>query len=89
MRKKISLVERNQDFKGQPIYHELRNYPKTYFSGKRMMLVMINKKIYNLKVFRCLSISHQNQQNFKRTVKMISLLSPVHHPEAQYFYLKF
>ena len=31
--KKISLVERNQDFKGQSIYDELRNYPKTYFSG--------------------------------------------------------
>ena len=31
--KKISLVEPNQDFKGQSIYDELRNYPKTYFSG--------------------------------------------------------
>ena len=26
-------VEQNQDFRGQPIYSELRNYPKTYFSG--------------------------------------------------------
>ena len=30
--KKISPVEENQDFRGQPIYPELRNYPKTYFS---------------------------------------------------------
>ena len=30
--KKISLIERNQDFKGQSIYHELRNYAKIYFS---------------------------------------------------------
>ena len=51
MRKKISLVEWNQDFKVQPIYHELRSYPKTYFSGWRMMLVTINNKILNMKIF--------------------------------------
>ena len=46
--KKISLVEQNQDFKGHPIYYELRNCPKTYFSGYRM-LVTITNKILNFK----------------------------------------
>ena len=48
--KKIGLVVENQDFRGQPIYHELRNYPKTYFSGLRMVLVTINNEILNLKI---------------------------------------
>ena len=30
---KTGFVEQDQDFKGQLIYHELRNYLKTYFSG--------------------------------------------------------
>ena len=30
---KISIVEQNQDFRGQAIYNELRNYSKTYFSS--------------------------------------------------------
>ena len=37
--KKLDLAEWNQDFRGWPIYHEWRNYHKTYFSGSRMMLV--------------------------------------------------
>ena len=86
MKKKISLKEQNQEFKNQPIYFELRNYPKTCFSGYRMMLVTINNQILNLKFF---SISRQKQQNFKVTVKMISFQGPAHHPETKYFYLKF
>ena len=54
-----------------------------------MMVVIINNKILNSKMFCWLSISCQNQQNFKITVKMNPLQGPVHYPEAQYFYLKF
>ena len=53
-----------------------------------MMLVTINNKILNSKIFCWLSILHQNQQNFKITIKMIPLHGPAHHPEVQYFYLK-
>ena len=31
--KQIDLIEQNQDFRHQPIYDELRNYPKTYYTG--------------------------------------------------------
>ena len=48
---KISLVEENQDFRGQPIYDKLENYLKTYFSGYRVMRVTINNKTVNLKPF--------------------------------------
>ena len=30
---KIGFIERNQDFRGLSIYHELRYFSKTYFSG--------------------------------------------------------
>ena len=49
--KKAGFVEQIQDFRGQPIYRELRNYPKTYFSGYRMMLVTITNKILSLNFF--------------------------------------
>ena len=39
--------------------------------------------------FKYLSISCQNHQNVKIMAKMIPLQGPVHHPEAQYFSLKF
>ena len=54
-----------------------------------MMLVTINNKILNLKIFCWLSILHQNQQNFKITVKMNPLQGLLHHPEAQYFIWNF
>ena len=41
----MNFVEQNQDFRGQSIYHELRNYPKTYFSGQRMLLFTINNNL--------------------------------------------
>ena len=50
---------------------------------------LLNHKILKLEFFCWLSMSHQNQQNFKLTIKMIPLQGPAHHPEVQYFYLKF
>ena len=49
------------------------------------MLVNINHKTLNLKIFCRHSILHQNQQNLKITVKMMPLQGPGHHPEAQNF----
>ena len=66
---KIGLVEQNQDFRGHSIYDEWRNYSRTYFSGERMMIVTINYKFLNLKIFCWLSILHLNQENFKIVVK--------------------
>ena len=87
---KEGLVGQNQDLRGQSVYHELRNFTKTYFSGYRMMLGTTDNTILNLEFFCWLSILHQNQQNFKIMIKMIPLQgSDAHQPEAQYFYLKF
>ena len=48
---KINLVEENQYSGCQPIYNELENYLKTYFSGYRVINVNINNKTVNLRFF--------------------------------------
>ena len=50
-KRKIGPIERNQDFRGLPIYHEIPNYTKTYFSGYKMMLATINNKKLSFKSF--------------------------------------
>ena len=38
METKIGFVEQNQDFRGQPIYGELKNCPKTKFLVRECLL---------------------------------------------------
>ena len=52
-----------------------------------MLLVTINNKILNFELLTQHFAS--KSAKFQITVKMIPLQGPVHHPELQYFNLKF